>query len=182
MEVTLDTKDLVRVEKLLEGVPKGVSKALARATNEALAKCKTLVSRTVRASYNVKAGEVASTLTVVKASPGNLTGYLNYRGVRFPLKRFQVGSGHPVTIQELKGKRTTLSSAFDIAKFDGNIFVRKTEKRFPIKKLTGMGIPQMVSGQRLGDTITDQVQAKFSERALHAAQVIADNFNNGKTT
>jgi hypothetical protein len=181
MNISLDTKDLQRVEKLLAGVPKGVPKALARATNEAATKARTLISRTVRASYNVKAKEISSTVTIVRASPSRLSAFLNYRGTKFPLLRFQSGSKLPVTIQEVKGQRTTIGSAFNIAQYGGNIFVRTSKKRFPLKKLMGLSVPAMVSGQRLNKQIEDVAQKTFTERAIHAAEVIANDFNKAKS-
>jgi hypothetical protein len=184
MQITLNTESLKRIEKLLEKTPKDIPKALSRAVNEAANKGKTMVSRTVRASYNVKAKEIAATLSVVRSSPGTLSAYLNYRGMKFPLKRFQAGGKSsrkgPVTIQELRGKRTTLAEAFNVDKFGGNIFVRTSKKRFPLKQLMGLSVPAMVSGQRLNKQVEDVVQKTFNERAVHAAEVIANDFNTGK--
>jgi hypothetical protein len=182
MNISLNTSDLKRVENLLAKVPNGVNKALARATNEAATRGKTAVSRAVRSSFAVKAKEVASTLTISRASPSRLAAFLNYSGQKFPLSRFQIGgkSKGPVTIRELVGKTTTLASAFNVAQYGGNLFVRRTKKRFPLQTLMGLSVPAMVSGQRLNKTIEDLVQKVFTERAIHAAQVIAENFNKAK--
>jgi hypothetical protein len=126
-------------------------KATVRALNRALDQAATETVRRIRDVYNVKARAVHAAMKKDKADGGfrlaNAT--LKIRGARIPLIEFGArwsrrNPGATVLIKKGGGRKTLRGSFIGVHGKTGKrqVFVRLGKKRYPIKTLRSLSLPQ----------------------------------------
>lgn len=178
--ITIDEGKIKEVEKELGQYQSKARLALSRALNRAASNAKTNASKKVREKYVIKAKDINSTITISKASSGNLNASVRSSGERIPLIKFKVSPSSPrpkkppkvLRVEVKKGGLKDLIGAF-VANVNGNkVFKRTTSKRLPIQQLYGPAVPQMMGNQSVTEFITTEAKKTFDKRLDHEIQRI----------
>lgn len=176
MAVKIDAQQLENARKLLGHINGGVEKAASRAINRATEASRTAAITKIREGYHVSAGTVRDTIRIRRARPTSLYAMVRSSGKRMSLTAFSVRPSDP----QKKGKKAIVKVAVKktgykplrkafIANMKGNvgIYERTTKKRFPIKKLMGPAIPQMLGTETVSRHIEEKAQETLSKRFEH---------------
>ena len=134
--------------------PKAASSALNRTAKQA----KTQASALVRDRYNLKKSDLDRNIKVKNSSPSTLNASLRVSGKRQPLIDFGARGTLPsrrgtvgASVEVVKGRRLNVAGSFLGIMKSGHkgVFIRKAQKRLPIKELTGPSVPQMFFAQKV---------------------------------
>lgn len=176
MAVRIDAEEFKKAQKLLKHIDGGVEKAASRAINRATEASRTAAISKIREGYHVSAGKIRETISIKRASPTSLFSKVQSSGKRMSLIEFRHTPKEPLkggkrAIVKVAVKKTgykPLRHAF-VAKLKGKIgiYERTTKKRFPIKKLMGPAIPQMLDTDNVSRHIEDKAQETLSKRFNH---------------
>jgi len=130
---------------------KFIDQSLQRALQLAATKTRTRISREVRQSYNIKAGDIGRAVRLTRIPGGRLLIYigkaigLDHFGARGKNVKTAHGRRRGVTVQIRKDRARKLVSGGFVGGKGKFIFKRAGESRMPIERLYGPSIPQMVS-------------------------------------
>lgn len=185
MKIEISSETIERVNKMLEGVPKGAGKAYSNAINRGLSKAKTTALKKVRSVYAVTNSAIneATNTRVQKASAGNIAGYVSFAGTKIPLYKFKVtptapGTGKKVVAAVKKGGGTAFEDAFIAQMRSGHIgvFERTETKRLPIEEKMGLAAAQMVENSVVIDEVQKEAQKTVDERLEHEIDRILSGY------
>lgn len=153
-EIKMDTKE---VERAFREAPKTAEKALIRTLNRTIDKVRVAASRTVRETYNIKAGDLNKSVKVSKAGPSKFETILNIFGKPVGLIAFgarQTAKG--VTYKILKGGgRDRLTHAFIATMKSGHrgVFERIGKTRLKIRERKFITMPSAWKSKKVMDVI-----------------------------
>lgn len=176
--ISFDKKEMERAQALLKRIPNGTVKAASAAINKTVNGVRTDITREITKEYYVKSGVVRKTMTLQRSKPSTLSAIIESQGARMPLKKFKVLPGkvqhkgrhnRKIRAAVKKGGGKTLNNAFVAQMRTGHVgvYVRRTNKRLPLKELYGPAIPQMI---RSGDTskiIEEKARKRLSKNLDH---------------
>jgi len=171
IEIRFNREQLDRIDRLIERAPRQMPKVMARAINRAIETTRTEASRKIRETYYIKAKDIKASLTLKKASAGDLTARITSRGSTIPLTKFKVKPQKPqpkrrlvVVARVKKGAGGPISGAFVAQMRSGHIgvFNRVAGPRLPITQRFGPAVPQMLGGRE----VITHVQEKTTERLM----------------
>jgi len=141
-------------------------KATVRALNTALDRSATEANRRIREVYNIKARAVAASFKKKRAAGGSrlANATLTIRGARIPLIEFaarwtrKTPTGASVMIKRGEGRKRIAGAFIGVHGKTGarQVFVRVGKKRYPIKSLRSISLPQAF----VEKTVLEAVQAK----------------------
>ena len=171
MDVSID------VEKALRRIPneKKARTAVMRSLNDANAKGKTAASKAVRSKFALKAGDIASTVYVIKAGTATLTGKLLYKARQKNMINYNVkpkkivsgGKGKKVSAGVLKNKTSIYNSAF-VQNVNGlGLWKRTSKDRLPIKPVYGPASSQLMRNKVVLKAYEDMAAETFNTRFEH---------------
>lgn len=161
----------------IEQAPQKARNAVRMSINRIATQMRTELAREAAQDYFVKIGDVKKSIKLTKASD-NLMAVLESSGRPIPLIKFRVT---PAKVQ-YRGRRgrkikvrvrrdssgARLNRAF--VAFMGtttNVFERKGKPRFPVKKLYGPSIPQMLRSEDVMTRITRKAQDSLNTEITH---------------
>lgn len=174
--VDVTAPGLETARRALLGIPGGFEKAIAPALNRAVMHGRTVATRKVRQTYDVKYAAVQKTLKILRATRRSLAAELQSTGAPIPLIAFKVSprrtggrrprGGLRVSVKRSEGKR--LAHAF-IDQWQGEpaVFERVGDDRLPIKRLFGPSVPSMLGEETVSEVTTEAIAAEFEKRLLH---------------
>lgn len=178
-KIIIDTSQLNRVVKGLEGFEKQMPGAAMAAVNRTLDHVNTKLGRIVIQEYNIKLGDIKKTITKNKANRGNLRAFIKSQGRPLTFSHFRISqSGKKVKKVKVKVKKTaglkqvnTDPKAF-VQTLGGNkqVLKRKGVARFPVEVLRTLSIPQMIDSLNVSNQIQQEANNKLSERIDHEIQ------------
>lgn len=160
--IKLDSKE---VEKALKEASKVAEKAAIRTLNRTADKARVAASKTVRETYNIKAGDLNRSVKTSKASRSNLTAILTIIGKPVGLILFgarQTLKG--VTYKILKnGGRAKLHHAFIAVMRSGHrgVFERAGKARLPIRERTFITMPSVWKSKKVMSVIERVVNTEI---------------------
>src|SRR5699024_7201086 len=93
--VSVSDEQLKKAEEMLHGIPGAVPKVLFRSINRGITTARAEAVKKVRERYNVRPGEVRSTMKLVRANSKSLRGRISSKGSAMPLIAFDVSSKRP---------------------------------------------------------------------------------------
>ena len=172
-------EQLKRAQQLLRAYPVRMPMLMADVLNRAIAKARTETVSAVTARYQIKAGDVRTTLHLVHATRNRLIARLSSKGARIPLYQFTViprGIKRPtrpkagLKVGVLRGSRKPMMHAFVEEMKSGHIgvFTRRGTGRFPIEEKFSPDVPSMVGYKTVIDRIEAQAVAMYEKRLDHA--------------
>jgi hypothetical protein len=179
--IVIGTQDFAKVHKALGHIPEKARKAVSMSINSAVRKGRTTIGKEIRNVYTVSRGRIYEGLSMSFASPGNLHGSLVAKGEGIPIKEFKVKPKGPqprsrpvITVEIVKGAAKPFPGGFVIGAFGSHVFTRKGRGRFPIEKRRSVSVPQMMGGDRAGETIrTTIVEHYHKEAGRQVARALA---------
>lgn len=142
-------------------------KAGSRSLNRLMRSVRTEASREIRKGYNLKKSDIDRTFQLRPASEQKLFARILARVKRLGLVYFhprQTRTGVAVTVK--KGKRLKLRHAFVVQKLSGNVFIRTSKKRLPIKRLTGPSVAELFNSQHMQTHLDAFVNREFPKILL----------------
>ena len=170
----------VNVEQVLRGIshiPGAVEKAAGRAINRTLRGARKDAGTLAKRRYTLPAGIVTRSLSI-KAS--GLSGEMKSKGRRNPLEKAKVSgglNGKRVRAIVVRGQGGIINRAFRQKYHPGNgLFVRTTKARLPIKKLTTVSAPGMISHPTVSTPVSNKIQQRLEINLLHEASAILGGF------
>ncbi|MCT2347125.1 phage tail protein [Niallia taxi] len=146
-----------RLGSFQKKAPDVITKALNRAMNTVAAS----VTREVRQEYNIKAGDVRSTLNKTRASKSTLSAIVTSRGQVIPIDRFKVSPKtvqprrkKPIKIAVKKGSSLRAVKGPFVVNINGiKVFRREGKKRLPVSRVMGPSVPQMIGNEEVRNKI-----------------------------
>lgn len=172
----IGSNTLSRAQKLLAGIPGGVSKAVGSALKRAASSGEAYAARAVRKEYVVKASDYKEYTTSKRHIQTNTSGStevsIEFYGYHIPLIRFDTAFGKDGRITARVRKesaRQILDNAF-AAKLGERIgiYERIGEKRFPIRQFWGPATTQMMdSNDDVAEDIAAHIRNTFDKRIEH---------------
>lgn len=178
ISITLRGDDIEKAKRVLAMLGDQARPAVARAVNRAVQGVATDAGQMGGRLYNVRSGDVKKSFTLVKASPGNLTGMAVSKGKVLSLRLFspspgpgkkRPAGGLSVVIKRQSG-RLRVSGAFWGMLSRGNaasVFRRLGNVRLPIEKLFGPSVPQMLGNKNVADRIQEKAAERYGTNLDH---------------
>lgn len=176
------------VKKYLERKQSNMAKAVSATASDFRSKAPGWVSKEVRSVYGVD----TKALTSAKGKPyadgsiklgiERITNFsINYNGrvltpTHFKMKPIRRPKKTPyvVSAEIVNGSRKDLSSTAFLApakkRVDGDTniaelpFVREGDGRYPIRSIKTVSVPQMITGERVADTLSDIINKNMEKR------------------
>jgi len=184
--VTVDAKEMMKVQIRLGAYAKQAPVIVSRALNRAATTTRSAAVKEARSNYYVKASAVRETFAVNKASKGRLTASVYSQAGSLPLDKFKFSPKQPrpknPQILKVAAKKTgmkELRHAF-VANVSGTkIFERtgefdeakkgryKGKRREKIKRLMGPPIPIMVGNAKTREAVERKSAETYEKRLDH---------------
>ncbi|MCZ8520130.1 MULTISPECIES: phage tail protein [Paenibacillus] len=173
--ITVSQEDLKRAGKTMADVERAMPKLYSAALNRTIQGMRTEAGRKVRETYDVKLSDVRPTLSIKRASPGDLVAILDSRGPNTPLIRFKTTPRKPpkrqpkvlkASVKRSGGK--PIPGAF-VTQVGGHIGVlkRKGKARLPIEELFGPPVPVMLREPGVKEHLEAEAERRMSQRLQH---------------
>jgi hypothetical protein len=170
-------QQLERAARELAGIPGGVERAAVPALNRASLAARTAGLRRLMATYAAPRSELIKSVTMVRATRGNLVAGFSSKGRRLPLSSFSLRPKGPTTKrQKLRVNVRRDSGSKEIPRAFANVVhgrsqlmvMRRDEGagRYPIHALTGPATAQMFGESGVREEIEG-----------HALEVLASRFD-----
>lgn len=175
--ITIEPVNLEPVLAALARLPGGLKKAVGRSIRRTMAGGRKDAGTLTRRRYTLPAGIVTRSLSV---KVGGFSGEMTSRGGRNPIDKAKVTPkgairtrGRYFRATVVRGQGGTIPGAFRMKYHPGNgLFVRTGRPRLPIKKLTTVSAPGMVSHPTVSNPIAEKMAQRFSVNFLHEAAFI----------
>ena len=175
MNIMISAPALERANNALRHISGAFPRAVASAANRTLEGVRTDAVSETKGRYFAKPGDIRKTLTLKRASAGNLAGAVVSRGTRKSLADYKLTPTAP-----RKGRHTALKGAVkrDGLESLGNAFlVRRGGKyrpysrtgtgRWNIEPLISPAIPQIIKNEETVKVIEKGAEERFSKRLDH---------------
>lgn len=177
IDIKVDTKEIERITTLLSDIPNGMEKATSNAINRTMQTSRTAAVRKVRETYDIRAKDIRSTITIKRAGGSGLTGSMISRGSTIPLIKFRVSPNKPSPkrrkpiIASVKKSGGTLKGAFvpQLSSGYAGVFTRVGLSRLPIKELYGPSAPQMIGEKSVIEEVENKAEETMIQRMSHEA-------------
>jgi hypothetical protein len=173
--LTLDAKQVAKMQKTVGKIKDGVPRVLAAAINRALDKGKATVKREIRKVYLIKAKDIP--IAVERANFTTKKGHIILRQGMLPLSMFPFTPKNPTRgkrRRELharvkRGGGGVIRSGF-VAAFETSHtgpYKRRGKARLPIAQLWTIGAPIMASQPNVGPEVNKQMGDTLGKRIDH---------------
>ena len=186
-EIEIEAEALKKVaEELVAFSKKRTPKVMSMALNDAAIATKTEAKRQILSSYELKSSYVNKKLSLKKAYASNLNAVVSAIDNRIGLVHFLVEPKKPPQIRGANSRRKAaikpvkvkikndekvvkIKPSPFVQKANGaiNVFARTGKSRFPIKRLSTVGVAEMVASKEISKNVTDFAQKKIDERVQH---------------
>ncbi|WP_410495813.1 phage tail protein [Cellulosilyticum sp. ST5] len=176
VEIEVDRRAMARVERVLRGVPNGSKRAISNATNRAIIKGRTIISRGITKKFTIKSAVVKNTLSLEKSTISRLGGSVTSAApvttlISFKTNPNKVTSKRPnmLKVSVKKGSAKPIPGAFIAKTKSGHVgvFKRSNGTRLPIAQLMGPSIPYMAKPQDISDDVKAEMINMFNTRLNH---------------
>lgn len=182
--IEIDKKQMEVVKKLFKGMESKLPTILMRAINRAADNAKTNMGKETSRNYIVKAGDVKSTVKIVKANTRRLGAIVISNGAKVPLYKFKVSPSipkpkNPPKAYKVKVKKSgnlkSILGAF-VADINGynRVMQRESKKRLPITQLYGPSIPEMIGNKSVSQYIENEAAKTLEKRIDHEIKRIME--------
>jgi hypothetical protein len=171
------SEQLEHAKRALQALPDGVERAAVPAMNRASLAGKTYGIRKMMATYATKRGNVARTVSMLRATRSSLIAGFSSHGHRISLTSFQVRPGRPstkrdqlsVTVRKDSGGKGIKRGFVNATKAGGRlgVFQREGSSRYPIRMLFGPAVPQMLNEEGVREEIETRATQMLARRFDH---------------
>ena len=169
MMINVSTEQLTRANNALRGFPGAFPRAVASSTNRAIEGVRTDAATETKKRYHVRPSDVRKTITLKKASVGNLAGTMLSRGSRRSLADYKLtgGSGKLQGAVKTDGMKP-LKNAFLVNR-GGKMrpYVRTGGGKWGIEPLISPSIPQIVKNEETVAVMEKGASVRFRKTLDH---------------
>ena len=163
MKINISVRD--KASGYLNALPSQVDKALDRALKETLKRLTGYAAKLAAEEYYVKQSEVRKAMHIEPSS-------LVVRGSKLGLEKFKLSPKRPgkrryhlMAAVKRGGLKPLGSRSFLMSRGEGYIpFARTSQKRYPIERLYGLAVPQMVGSEKNIPLIEAKAQEIYEGR------------------
>lgn len=161
-----------KAERVLNGIPGGVQKAVGSALARAANAGKTEAKRAVSREYTVSSGDFLRYTRNINHFTSGMEVVFGFAGYNIPLLHFQMGvdgSGRPVAHVKRSNAPEVLRHAFrqHVGGHYG-VYERLGASRYPIQELYGPATTQMMySNEEVLDAVEDKMVEAYEKRIDH---------------
>ena len=148
-------------------------RAFNRALNSEGGKLRTVVRRSLRKQTGAKAGLINKQTKSIRSTFKNMAYIIRARGGYLGLSHFGARQFSYGVRAKPYGRTQKFKSAFIVGSMGGNVFVRTSAARFPIKKMFGPAIPKEMVKDETEQAFKDNQPAVLQE-ALRQLQLAID--------
>lgn len=173
MKVSISAEALERANAALKHINGAFPKAVASATNRTLEGMRTDAVNETKGRYFAKPGEIRKTLTLKRASTGNLGGAMVSRGGRKSLAEYRLTPSKPSKGKTImgavkQGGMKSLGDAFLINRGGKYRPYRRTGPgRRDIEPLISPAIPQIIKNEETVKVMEQGAAERFEKRLDH---------------
>lgn len=171
------TISILEAKKILERIPEGTERAVPRVLNRAVTHGRVVARKGVAAVYTVKSSDVSKSMTLQRATKGNLEAGFSSKGGRLPIHRFTVKPTNDTTGNRRAPVRVRIRKDSGLQSIDrafihkGRVLRRVGRSRMPIQYLHSMSVPGMINAiDGLPDEINDEMEKVAMERLDHEVE------------
>lgn len=184
LNLTVDEGFVREIQDRLEGIENKAPRVIANALNRTMMNLATNINKDLRAKYHIKSTDIRETLIKKRANANDLTASVKSKGGVIGLDHFKVMPKKVVPKRKIPIKTAVkksgvkqLPGAF-VAETNGlKVFIRDTQKRFPIRRLYGPSIPQMLKNEGISNELNEKALEMFSQRIEHEISRLMDGGN-----
>lgn len=166
------------VIEALARIPGGIGRAARNAIRRTLKGGRKDAGTLAKRRYTLPAGIVTKSLSV-KVS--GMSGEMRSRGGRNPLEKAKTKPkgrirtrGRYIRAEVVRGQGGELPNAF--RPYGAAIYAREGRPRYPIKRLTTVSAPGMVSHPSVSEPVVSKMEQRFSVNFLHEAAAVLGGF------
>lgn len=174
----------VNIKEVLKKLPdeKKAKSAMMSAFNRAVGPARTTAAKETSSRYHVTKQDVRN-IDFVKRDRANTSITINWNAAQIPLDKFETtfpktnhrfpergraNSPQVTTMIRRGGRRVRYNTSFVAKTRAGNAVYRRTKKtRFPIKRVLGPAIPQLMNSLQLQEKIINRTQPIIDKRLEH---------------
>lgn len=154
---------------------KDVKKASYRAINRSLTAGRKAAGEEVARDYNVSGGKVNKTGKITRANSSNISGRVHWKGPAIELKTWGTNPGtrkkrkNPKVWGKVSKSRMTMYQGAFLGRVNGKtgVYTRTTKKRYPIKRVYGPSLPQLVGAEMVRKRFVDRSNEMLKRRLEH---------------
>lgn len=204
MNISVDVKGIDAVQKKLAGLQSGIKdRVLAAAVNKTAAKAVTEVNRAIREEYVVKAEEVRNSISLRRATSGNIVANIDIfgsksrrgrsanmirflaaiqasgiaiktRGAAGVKRKDLVGLGRQLGFQvKRSGGLKQIRGAF-VGNSGRTVFIRETKARLPIEPVQVIGFSQMFASNKISKRVMAKVDRDLIVEVERALKMVME--------
>lgn len=171
-EALVIKSDLPKVELLLGKNFKKAPSVISRALNRAAEATKTKAIREVTQNYFLKSGDIRPKMTTYKSSTTRLRASVIAKDNKMPLEKFKISPSKPrpknppvLKVGVKKPGLKDFKGAFVIPNL--KIYERVGKPRYPIKRMYGPAVPQILNGEKMRYEIQNESYQTYHRRLDH---------------
>lgn len=170
--VDIAEEGIGKAERILNGIPGGVQRAVGSALARSASAGKTEAKRAVSREYTISPGDFLRYTRNINHFTSNMEVVFGFAGYSIPLLHFQMGvagNGSPVAHVKRSHAPEVLRHAFSqhVGGHYG-IYERVGAARYPIRELYGPATPQMMyANEDVMDAIEDKMVETYEKRIDH---------------
>lgn len=176
--ISVEIESLREVQEALRSQPKKVNLVLSRAINRAATNARSNMSKKVREEYLVKASDVKETISMSKATTSNPSATVKSKGQRIDLINFKLSpkilfkgqNNYSVQVHKSGGLKKV--PGFAAASNKWGLFMRTGVRQYPIKRLMGPSVPQMIGHENVITWIEREAGTMLNQRIQHELQQV----------
>lgn len=183
--ISITEENLDKVKAALKDQPRKVNLVLSRSVNRTVTNVKSNISKKVREEYVIKASDIKASLTITKATTARPYATVKSEGKRIDLTKFRLSpseprpqnppkKGYKVQVKKTEGLKIVPRGFLADAKNSVGFFQRVGSGRYPIKRLMGPSIPEMIGKKTIISWVEDQANTMLAQRVEHELQRITE--------
>lgn len=158
--ISADSNQIAEMAARLD--PKRAMMALSVAVNTTARQTKNQARKTIARESSIRAGTVERGLSINPySSPGTLSATVIGSGRPISLKEFRARQGRKGVSATVWGRRQLYPGSFIVESLGGHVFHRLTDKRFPIEKMWGAGIAQVMAQDHVSAVIVNHGETRL---------------------
>jgi hypothetical protein len=182
----VDTSAIERMEELLQALGTQANTAVARALNRALDHLRSQAGKEVSEEYYVASMAVRQSFRLQRAQRDRLQALGISSGRGLSLMRFhpqpagvvrpQPKEGVSVLYRKGEGRRYFPKAFLATLGSRVEIYERKGKERFPIRRVFGLAIPEMLSEPDISEAVLEETESYLANRLEHEIDYLLGRF------
>ncbi|WP_065755226.1 hypothetical protein [Bradyrhizobium paxllaeri] len=168
--LSIDARELIQVGDVYDQIGKQTPLALSRALNWVGNKARTAAGRALAEQTGLRYGKVRAEIRTYPSRPTDLEYSIGVSGRPLGLKDFGARQVRAGVSAAPWATRRVFPHTFIVDKLGGQVFVRESKKRLPIRKLWGPALPKELVKDEVPKAWDEVAKRDFPGRVLHEVE------------